>query len=151
MVAGHAQALVLQRRAGRAGLAEAATDDDGGANAAAADLVERVGHGWGGHDEHGQVNRVGHVGDSGIDRPLQQTAAARVDEVDGAGVAALGQVAGHAEAELGRRGRSANDDDASGVEEGAKGGFNLGHVSYCKPVGVFSPMIAVGRDIRNAL
>jgi len=124
VVAGHAQAVVFQRRAGRAGLAEAAADDDGGANAAPADLVEGVGHGRGGHDEHGQIHRVGHFGDGGVDGPLQQPAAARVDEVDGTGVAALGQVAGHAEAELGRGGRSADDDDAGGVKERAKGGFD---------------------------
>jgi len=133
VVAGHAQALILQRRAGRAGLAEAAADDDGGANAAAADLVERVRHGRRGHDEHRQVNRVGHVGDGGVDRPLQQPAAARVDEVDGAGVAALGQVAGHAEAELGRRGRSADDDDAGGIKERAEGGFDLAHNPIVSP------------------
>ncbi len=123
VLAGHAQALLFQPRPFRPRLAEAAGGDDGGADAAAADVGQRAGHVGRGHDEHRQIDRVGHVGQGGVEGALQQAAAARVDEVDRAGVAALGQVAGHAEAELGRGRGRADDGDAGGVEKGYECGI----------------------------
>ena len=147
VAAGDLQTARFQRLPHRPDLAEAARSNDGHPHPALAAVLQRLRNGRGRDDDHGQVDRIRNAGQVKVHRPIEEHAAARIDEVQRTPIPGDDQVAGDPVAEFGRIARGADHHHAARLEEGFQHSLSCGWLFYAS-TRAFAGLVATPKTAR---